>query len=788
MTIRVKNKVIVLIVVIFGLALGLVKAGGGDYLFYRAETARETGDYVSALAHYDAFIERYPDHPRIPDALYWSAGLLPDGYYFQAIFFPTHSLVTVRSDDVPEPAGGTLTREERYLRIREEYPDHWTAQHADFKLAEIYYGRGDARAEALYLQTMKRENGSNRVEAAQRLIELYIKEKRLDEALGIVDYCRTYLPDHLPAQIQMSLGDIYAAQGDYESALAAYKRVPEIVESSLNRFLSHEDVEERRRIIANSLDYYQQLIDSKLSSLPLDGDKPIIIQGKVSVQGRPLPGVHVLVNPIKDHARSFPTGPNQRGLWITDREGRFQGELREGVYEVGIRLNYEQARLVEGTHLQIINGELALEKDEAPIVEFRFVEPVQFKRSVQDMVYTGEPMQIEWEPYPGAVYYGVSVFGRVSTDTGSLTTSSTIDYVEDTSYVLDNKTSWAFGSYGVDQEGVSPVDLLGNLLVFDELRVDVRAYDERGLVLASSSGLTFHADKLDAGTIPVGKPERSDVAELILSRKYDEGVEVLEKRVEMGAADVDDLWTLARVYFYGTYSPTGEWDTANFAHRNPEKALSILKKLQEVDPGAAVIRAQITVLRDLRRVDELFPLYNELAKIPGQDTWDVYNYLAYHALEKDSDVDKALRLYKLAQDADSTYWGYLDYYRLLILLGDFEGAAQVVASAGVTLEPRLRSLVEATRALHDSGRWRDAAERQARRLREEPFALVRESWKDSTDPFERFLALTAELLEPYKYDRNVLEAVKQTAAQFAVDYADAAPELSQFIDAVLNLR
>ena len=131
--------------------------------------------------------------------------------------------------------------------------------------------------------------------------------------------------------------------------------------------------------------------------------------------------------------------------------------------------------------------------------------------------------------------------------------------------------------------------------------------------------------------------------------------------------------------------------------------------------------------------------------------------------------------------------GVSHYYRL-ILLGDFEGAAQVVASAGVTLEPRLRSLVEATRALHDSGRWRDAAERQARRLREEPFALVRESWKDSTDPFERFLALTAELLEPYKYDRNVLEAVKQTAAQFAVDYADAAPELSQFIDAVLNLR
>ena len=91
-------------------------------------------------------------------------------------------------------------------------------------------------------------------------------------------------------------------------------------------------------------------------------------------------------------------------------------------------------------------------------------------------------------------------------------------------------------------------------------------------------------------------------------------MEVLEKRVEMGAADVDDLWTLARVYFYGTYSPTGEWDTANFAHRNPEKALSILKKLQEVDPGAAVIRAQITVLRDCAKSMSCFPYIMNLPR------------------------------------------------------------------------------------------------------------------------------------------------------------------------------
>ena len=91
MTIRVKNKVIVLIVVIFGLALGLVKAGGGDYLFYRAETARETGDYVSALAHYDAFIERYPDHrgylmPCIGQLVFYqmvitSSHILPDPFF-----------------------------------------------------------------------------------------------------------------------------------------------------------------------------------------------------------------------------------------------------------------------------------------------------------------------------------------------------------------------------------------------------------------------------------------------------------------------------------------------------------------------------------------------------------------------------------------------------------------------------------------------------------------------------------------------------------------------------------
>jgi len=67
--VRVKNKHLIIAVVVFLACTGLVYASGPFYLFDRAEWARNHQDYVTALAHYDALIAKYPDHELVPKAL-----------------------------------------------------------------------------------------------------------------------------------------------------------------------------------------------------------------------------------------------------------------------------------------------------------------------------------------------------------------------------------------------------------------------------------------------------------------------------------------------------------------------------------------------------------------------------------------------------------------------------------------------------------------------------------------------------------------------------------------------
>jgi tetratricopeptide (TPR) repeat protein len=236
LTVRVKNKYLVIAALILVVFVGLGYAAGGDLLFLRAETARRNQDYVKAFANYEALIERYPQHRKVPDALYWSADLLPSQSVFFAKFFPSSSSVSRRTGSIPEPQAGAMTREERYWHIYNDHPKHWSARHVIFRLAEIYRSKDPQMAETLYLQTMEDPRSVNRVEAAQHLIEMYVRTERFQEALEIVHYCQAHLPGHLPADIQMALGDIYAAMGDIESAQAAYEQVIPILEGQFEQF------------------------------------------------------------------------------------------------------------------------------------------------------------------------------------------------------------------------------------------------------------------------------------------------------------------------------------------------------------------------------------------------------------------------------------------------------------------------------------------------------------------------------------------------------------------------
>lgn len=605
MKIRIKNKHLISFILLVAVSFGAVSLFGGDYLFYRAQKAEQAGDNVKALAYYDALIQRYPGHSRVPDALYWSAELLPSFDSFIATFYPQRSSMTRRDGGIPELAEGSLTRIERYLRIQEEFPRHWAAAHVPYRLADAYHSLGDPSSEELYLKVLENERATGRLDAALRLVQIYEGQGRFDEALAVLEYCQIHLPDHSPIEVKMKLGDVLGLKGDRQGAREAYAEVLVMAEEQERELRSRRQGETQFGVPVeiSVLPHYQSQIEDKLVSLDMyEAGESAFVEGRVTLRGQPLAGIHVYANPIFNNQRSY-YGRSEPGLWVTGQDGSFTGILPAGTYEFGIGLNYHQAKLVEGAHLQIIHGELDLtETKELPLVEFRFVEPVKLTAPQAGFVYRGEPFTVTWEPYPGAHEYSVSVSGVTIDSQGGTSYVSAPDLgkIEQTSMVYERRTVNQFGVVGYDSVGVHPAYLVGRPEGYDRLKISVRALDEKGNTLASNGGLHFGGESPAPGEIAVQEGLRNRAEELLFDRKYDKAVTLLEKRIAEDPADVDTLWTLARIYFSGTHAKGEDpWDIKSFNHLDPEKSLALLERIQRIESTPEVEEAIETVRNNL---------------------------------------------------------------------------------------------------------------------------------------------------------------------------------------------
>lgn len=601
--IRVKNKYLILVVLFALLAMGGVHLFGGDYLFEQAQSASNAGDYAKALAYYDALIERYPKHSRIPEALYWSAELLPSFDNFVATFFPSNSSVVKRSFVSAELPEGSLSRIERYLMIQEEYPTHWAANHVHYKLADAFHSIGDPRSEELYLKTLFNARASRRLEAGMRLVQIYESQNRLEEALEIIQYCQTELAGHFSIEDEIKLGDLLAALGDEIGAREAYEAAL-ILARNIEETFHPDTIAEGIQTQISVVGEYEERIGLKLASLEqLTGDA-VSVTGTVTLLGESLAGVNIYVRLVEDGLPRFNTRIDNPGIWITDKNGNFTGQLRTGTYEFGIGLNSYQAKLVEGTHLQIVNGKQEIQSEfEALPIKFHFVEPVKLIDPTWDFTYTGEPFKIEWKPYAGAKEYEVAVSGLFYDEQGNTSfLVNPVGVTQDTTFLFEEQNLSPFGLIGVDSQGVDPQTLLGRPASFDALRIGINALDKEGNILASSTGLHFGGDSIVQGEILVQEGLRTEAEELIYARKYDQAVEFLVKQMEENSADVDALWILARIYFSGTYGQGEDpWEQRYFAHKDLAKSLKILQLINEVAPSAEVENALEIVLGIMSR-------------------------------------------------------------------------------------------------------------------------------------------------------------------------------------------
>ncbi len=614
-TVRVKNKYLLVLGICLVLVLGWVQANEGALLYQLAEKARQDNQPAKALAYYDKLITEHPENPSVPDALYWSITLLPQDTDFQAVIFSRHSSTSHRDNVVAELDDTVLTREQRLWRLYEDYPDHWSSHHVPFMLGSLLLEQNDPQAEELLLQALHTENGSRRADAALLLVDLYMQQSKYHQAMAIIEYCQSEIPNHQAVWIQFIKGDILAALGEPDQAIDAYNQVFTVFAEEIRLWEDRRDryPDLQEPAWDHTRHHYEEMIAARIMQLPSSdqSNKMARVTGQVTLAGEPLAGFRVIVNRIQSSGHFRSTRDENELVQFTNEQGYFQFSLPVGVqYETGVQLNYQQGQMVEGYHLQIINGDFMLSEDNHT-VEFRFVPPVVVTSPEPEDDFQ-LPLVIKWEPYPGADSYRVGISSVELTDGGYRTLGGPIiDNISEVEYAFVEMPKPQFGSFGADQRGVFPAYFIGYLQGADSILLRVYAVDAQGRILASNGGLYFGPGVDPEVTLNIGDVELDPISQLLLDRNYDQAITMLEQELEANPKDQQLLDILSRIYFSGTHNIGNDWQNEQMAHQDREKSAEILERLVEMNPSADNLSSLVLVYRALGRMDDVYPIFEQ---------------------------------------------------------------------------------------------------------------------------------------------------------------------------------
>lgn len=789
-TIRVKNKHLIIAIMLVLSVVGLVRASGDEYLFKMAEEARRNNSPAKAIAYYDRYISEYPNNEDVPVALYWSALLLPDGKDFLAVIFPSHSTVRHSDGAVQDMPRGILTRQERLQRILADYPDSWAAPHALRELAEAFYHSGDPRAEEFLLKAAMEGKGGGDIDAALNLVNMYVAEGRFSEAIDLLDYCAREMPTFLAEQREIMRGDVLAALGNYEAAKAAYEEALNAFERGADYWAKQSaqgrDIGPSPDDVRSTRSFYHDQVDVKLASLKAlvdagDAAKGLgTVEGVVLLAGRPLEGVKVLVNEVNDSSRF---SSDMRGMpWkSTGNSGEFDFELPSGRrYEVGIALNDEAARKVEGYHLQMLGAELTLGAGETKRVQLRFVEPVIVIQPAQGFVYGGQPFSVKWQAYPGAEAYAVSFrfitfdeHGHGSIGTGGVATS-------DTGVELDRIPAPAFGAYGGDQRGILPAYLTGKA---DAYSLHIDALDGKGNVISSSGGLYFGTSPNEVNLIQVKGYDPSEAEKLLIDRKYDEAVAVLEERIARHPYDVEALEILGRVYFMGTYYLEQDHRDDNMAHKDLKRSRDMFQRLVTLEPSRERLEALATVCRSLKDWENAVEAYREILDQGFEADSTVYSALAYDALTVGNDLKKAFAYLEQGKGSVDQPYAAAPFAGMYLLTGQCGKAIELLQSVGPLARTDSGSGLEQN--LRDYVEWSAGRRSDYLGTVSSSFEEARKTWLKDSGAHGAFLLLIADLSDPWRHLQRT--EIMKARDEFRAKFGKTAPVLQSTLDSFAGM-
>lgn len=443
-----------------------------------------------------------------------------------------------------------LYKMEKYDTLLKWFPDNSLAQSALDHLAGEPFGhlQGDDRI-FIFTDGNSSSSGSNTVD----------REELPNEIKQLENLVRKYSTSNSINNMKYRLTSMYLWNKEWDKAEALFTEIRE----------------------SNVLTYRSKEIDDNLTMLAtrhVSLERQPLVTGKVMIGGKPAADVYVVLHRKDDNGWSSPPFGHYP-IAITGQDGgyRFYDEVASGEYKVGVGVTPEQ---VNGNYLGDQEKQYVKVMDgKTDTYDVLFSPQVKVVSPINKEIITGDKLKFDWEPYPGASYYQLSItdFMRDENDVivGAHTYTMQEERWEGTTaeYSLDRLRQYPRGfgkSQGREDNKVvlSTSGILGMVYPGGHFIWSVGAYDQDGKLLSSSNGYYTTLNN----TTPFFSMDDSGMLEgdkLVMQGDYEAAIRSYEAEINNDYA----LRALALMTSNG-FSRTDNGD--------PVKALSYLRKIAEL--------------------------------------------------------------------------------------------------------------------------------------------------------------------------------------------------------------
>ncbi|NLM46615.1 MAG: tetratricopeptide repeat protein [Firmicutes bacterium] len=522
----------------FAVAFAMISAAGYCFapyvLFSLGENYRAQGETLKAKVYYERIIRYFPAHGKTAFALEQAALLAAKSNLL---------LVTPRAIGSAEGRlGESLPQEaaEYYTRLVEEFPGTQPAKRAQQALTLHAVRRlltnGELQAAKAQLKAAMREGLDNNPDFVWYAAEAFLTRGYCGEAIALLEDFLAGEEGKAGSPVLLELlGDAYRAAGNKAKALHYYQR---IIERTKKEKAGTEQGD------SAPVDYYSENIAAlrkKIAFVTAEEDTGGTVCGTVTLSGKPLPGVEIILQPLAGHDTYIISGP-YTGLRLTsDQQGRFAFTgLVPGYYGLGLILNLDEVGDIVLKGGRFPQSIFYVEAGEVVAWDFELVKTIKIISPANGVTIDADEVAFTWEPVEGAAYYRLEL--GTYTGAGSISSLCEKKYVTPEATIsLAQLQSYQPG-LAYDEQGPLPASLLGYL--GSRHFWGVVAYDADDTIITASQGY------LQAQNSDFQLPERnmSEGDKLLMKRNYKEAIAAYEKQLAKDAADLHALTMLARLY------------------------------------------------------------------------------------------------------------------------------------------------------------------------------------------------------------------------------------------------